>query len=175
MKACTGSYFTTVFVEKKSDKVRHVIARLLTTLQLVAVGTVFVERKFTRGLGVVGHIEDIAVSKTMQGRKLGLYLIKSLEEIARTQGCYKVILDCSTANIRGSDLKREGTETLTPSAFYEKCGYVASSNMSAATDGPASRTRRRRWSCTWLIRLPPPRSTLAFRITTNRTISCSSA
>lgn len=76
------------------------LLRALTVSQLVAVGTVFVERKFTRGLGIVGHIEDIAVSKTMQGRRLGLYLIKTLEEIARTQGCYKVILDCSTANIR---------------------------------------------------------------------------
>lgn len=40
----------------------------------------------------------------MQGRKLGLHLIKSLEEIARSQGCYKVILDCSKHNIRGSPL-----------------------------------------------------------------------
>lgn len=76
------------------------------------------ERKFTRGLGVVGHIEDIAVSKTMQGRKLGLYLIKTLEEVARTQGCYKVILDCSTANIR----EYQTRAALTVSAFYEKCG-----------------------------------------------------
>lgn len=98
-------------------------ARKLIMQQLVAVGTVFVERKFTRGLGVVGHIEDIAVSKSMQGRKLGLYLIKSLEEIARTQGCYKVILDCSTANIRGSHIDMQRVP-LTISAFYEKCGCV---------------------------------------------------
>lgn len=35
----------------------------------------------------------------MQGRKLGVQLIKTLEEIARSQGCYKVILDCSKSNI----------------------------------------------------------------------------
>lgn len=57
------------------------------------------ERKFIRGAGLAGHIEDIAVSKTMQGRKLGIQLIKSLEEIARSQGCYKVILDCSKDNV----------------------------------------------------------------------------
>lgn len=57
------------------------------------------ERKFIRSAGVAGHIEDIAVSKTMQGRKLGIQLIKSLEEIARSQGCYKVILDCNQPNI----------------------------------------------------------------------------
>ncbi|EKD03941.1 hypothetical protein A1Q2_01765 [Trichosporon asahii var. asahii CBS 8904] len=100
-------------------------ARKLIMQQLVAVGTVFVERKFTRGLGVVGHIEDIAVSKSMQGRKLGLYLIKSLEEIARTQGCYKVILDCSTANI----------------PFYEKCGRATATmaNLVLRTSVPSLR------------------------------------
>jgi ribosomal protein S18 acetylase RimI-like enzyme len=68
--------------------------------QLVACGTVFVERKFLRGGGIVGHIEDIAVSKKMQGRKLGLYLINTLEEIGRANGCYKIILDCNKENIR---------------------------------------------------------------------------
>ena len=60
------------------------------------------ERKFTRGGGIIGHIEDIAVSKTMQGRKLGLKIINSLEAIGRGQGCYKIILDCSKDNIRVS-------------------------------------------------------------------------
>lgn len=40
------------------------------------------------------------MSKTMQGRKLGLHLINTLEEIARSCGCYKVILDCSKDNVR---------------------------------------------------------------------------
>jgi glucosamine-phosphate N-acetyltransferase len=60
------------------------------------------ERKFTRGGGIIGHIEDIAVSKSMQGRKLGLKIINSLEAIGRGQGCYKIILDCSKDNIRMS-------------------------------------------------------------------------
>ncbi|GMK59334.1 hypothetical protein CspeluHIS016_0703490 [Cutaneotrichosporon spelunceum] len=94
MKACKDTYYTVAFIHKPTDK-------------LVAVGTVFIERKFLRGAGVVGHIEDIAVSSSMQGRRLGLYLINSLEEIARSSGCYKVILDCSKDNI----------------PFYEKCGF----------------------------------------------------
>ncbi|BEI99497.1 hypothetical protein CcaverHIS631_0405400 [Cutaneotrichosporon cavernicola] len=94
MKACKDTYYTVAFIHKPTDK-------------LVAVGTVFLERKFLRGTGVVGHIEDIAVSKSMQGRKLGLHLINCLEEIARSTGCYKVILDCSKDNI----------------PFYEKCGF----------------------------------------------------
>jgi len=63
-------------------------------------GTIVVERKFVRSCGRVGHIEDIAVSKAMQGRKLGLRIIKALEEIGRAVGCYKIILDCSKDNIR---------------------------------------------------------------------------
>lgn len=68
--------------------------------QLVAVGSIIIERKFTRGGGIIGHIEDIAVSKSMQGRKLGLKIINTLEAIGRGQGCYKIILDCSKDNIR---------------------------------------------------------------------------
>ncbi|RSH78911.1 uncharacterized protein EHS24_001834 [Apiotrichum porosum] len=95
MKACLNTYYTVVFVNKATD-------------QLVAVGSIFVERKFLRGGGIVGHIEDIAVSKSMQGRKLGLHLINALEEIGRNTGCYKIILDCSKENI----------------PFYEKCGFT---------------------------------------------------
>jgi glucosamine-phosphate N-acetyltransferase len=75
------------------------------TYQLVAVGSIILERKFTRGGGTIGHIEDIAVSKSMQGRKLGLKIINSLEAIGRGEGCYKIILDCSKDNIRTSFLR----------------------------------------------------------------------
>jgi glucosamine-phosphate N-acetyltransferase len=58
-------------------------------------------------LGQVGHIEDIAVAKDQQGKKLGLRIIQALDYIASQVGCYKSILDCSEAN--------EG--------FYVKCGF----------------------------------------------------
>ena len=58
-------------------------------------------------LGLVGHIEDIAVAKDQQGKKLGLRLIQALDFVAEKVGCYKTILDCSEAN--------EG--------FYVKCGF----------------------------------------------------
>jgi glucosamine-phosphate N-acetyltransferase len=76
-----------VFVERKTDRI-------------VASGTVFTERKFLRNTGKVGHIEDIAVDSSMHGKGLGKKLILALEEIARSQGCYKTILDCSKDNIR---------------------------------------------------------------------------
>ncbi|KAF4589115.1 glucosamine-phosphate N-acetyltransferase [Ophiocordyceps camponoti-floridani] len=74
---------------------------------VVATGALIVERKFIHNLSAVGHIEDIAVAKDQQGKKLGLRLIQALDFVAERVGCYKSILDCSEAN--------EG--------FYLKCGF----------------------------------------------------
>jgi len=75
--------------------------------KIVGTGALIVEKKFIHNLGMVGHIEDIAVAKDQQGKKLGLRIINALDAIADSVGCYKTILDCSEAN--------EG--------FYVKCGY----------------------------------------------------
>jgi len=75
--------------------------------KVVATGALIVERKFIHSLGAVGHIEDIAVARDQQGKKLGLRLIQALDFVAEKVGCYKSILDCSEAN--------EG--------FYIKCGF----------------------------------------------------
>ncbi|KKA28509.1 hypothetical protein TD95_002888 [Thielaviopsis punctulata] len=75
--------------------------------KIVGTGALIVERKFIHNLGLVGHIEDIAVAKDQQGKKLGLRIIQALDYIAAQVGCYKSILDCSEAN--------EG--------FYIKCGF----------------------------------------------------
>ncbi|CAO0800761.1 unnamed protein product [Mucor circinelloides] len=75
--------------------------------QVVAVGTILVERKFVHKNGLVGHIEDIAVNSNQQGKKLGLRIIQALKFIGAQRGCYKVILDCSEKNV----------------PFYEKCGF----------------------------------------------------
>ncbi|KAL6242713.1 Glucosamine-phosphate N-acetyltransferase-like protein [Rhinocladiella similis] len=74
---------------------------------IVGTGAVIVERKFIHNMGLVGHIEDIAVAKNQQGKKLGLRIIQALDYVAENVGCYKCILDCSEAN--------EG--------FYVKCGF----------------------------------------------------
>ncbi|KAJ5367990.1 Glucosamine 6-phosphate N-acetyltransferase [Penicillium cataractarum] len=74
---------------------------------IVGTGSLIVERKFIHSLGMVGHIEDIAVEKNQQGKKLGLRIIQALDFVAEKVGCYKSILDCSEAN--------EG--------FYVKCGF----------------------------------------------------
>ncbi|KAJ6262102.1 hypothetical protein Dda_2907 [Drechslerella dactyloides] len=75
--------------------------------KVCATGSLIVERKFIRNCGLVGHIEDIAVAKEQQGKKLGLRMIQALDSIAEASGCYKSILDCSESN----------------QGFYEKCGF----------------------------------------------------
>ena len=78
-----------------------------TTQKLAGSGTLFVEHKFIRGGGKVGHIEDIVVGKNYQKRGLGKRVIEILTGIAKFQSCYKVLLDCD------QDVAK----------FYEKCGY----------------------------------------------------
>ncbi|KAI5886625.1 acyl-CoA N-acyltransferase [Schizophyllum commune H4-8] len=102
MQAAPETYFPIVIVDTASDRI-------------VGVGCVFLERKFLRGLGRVGHIEDIAVDKSQQGKKLGLRIIQALTYISENAGCYKTILNCSDANI----------------PFYQKCGFEKKENEMA--------------------------------------------
>ncbi|KZV28433.1 glucosamine 6-phosphate N-acetyltransferase-like [Dorcoceras hygrometricum] len=75
--------------------------------KIVATGSVFIEKKFIRNCGKVGHIEDVAVDSLVRGKQLGKRIVDFLSDHARAMGCYKVILDCSVENI----------------PFYEKCGF----------------------------------------------------
>jgi len=91
MRSCSNTYYTLVIISRETDTI-------------VGVGSVFLEQKFIHSLGRVGHIEDIAVDKSMQGHKLGLRIIQALTGISESLGCYKTILDCSDDNIRQSHL-----------------------------------------------------------------------
>ena len=78
--ALKGTYYPVVVVDTASD-------------QLVATGNLLVERKFIRGAGLAGHIEDIAISSAMQGKGLGKKLIEVLTELSDIVGTYKVSTD----------------------------------------------------------------------------------
>ena len=58
--------------------------------KVVGTGALVVERKFIHELGLVGHIEDIAVARDQQGKKLGLRIIECLDRVGESVGCYKV-------------------------------------------------------------------------------------
>jgi glucosamine-phosphate N-acetyltransferase len=57
--------------------------------------------------GLVGHVEEIAIAKELQGKGLGLKMIQALDSVGKTVGCYKNILNCGPKN----------------EPFYVKCGY----------------------------------------------------
>jgi len=127
LKSAPNTYFTLVIVNKAND-------------QIVGVGNVFIEQKFIRGLGKVGHIEDIAVDKNVQGRKLGLRVIQALTTISERMGAYKTILNCSDHNIRAFilDSSIAAPNNFLP-AFYQKCGFEKKENeMALYHNKPAS-------------------------------------
>lgn len=67
------------------------------TFELIASGTIIIEPKIIRGGNNVGHIEDVVVAKTMQGRGISQKILDFLKIIARENNCYKIILDCDIA------------------------------------------------------------------------------
>ncbi|KAK9478401.1 acyl-CoA N-acyltransferase [Lipomyces japonicus] len=95
------------FMKHRQGEYFVVVIENLLTGQVVGTGTLVVEHKFIHECGLVGHIEDIAVAKSEQGKKLGIKLIRALTFIGEKVGCYKIILDCSPHNEQ----------------FYVKCGY----------------------------------------------------
>lgn len=64
---------------------------------LVGTATLIYEPKILRGLGIVGHIEDVVVNEAYRGQGIASSLIQHLIRLAG-QRCYKVILDCSPEN-----------------------------------------------------------------------------
>ena len=80
--------------------------------KMIGTGAVFIEQKFLRGGGRVGHIEDVVVDNRSREKGVGKAIIDSLVEIAREERCYKVILNCSNENV----------------PFYIKCGFRLTEN-----------------------------------------------
>jgi glucosamine-phosphate N-acetyltransferase len=122
----SGTYYILVIIDKTTD-------------QVVATGTNMAEYKLIRNAGTIGHIEDIAVSKTKQGQRLGWFIVTALTELGESVGFYKSILDCDEKN-RGMSCFRAvlHTSIAPPGAamflmplnvfsktigFYEKCGH----------------------------------------------------
>jgi len=54
-------------------------------------------------------VEDIIVNKTYRKRGIGRMLLQKIEEVAKTRGCFSIILVAS---------QRKNAD-----GFYEKCGY----------------------------------------------------
>lgn len=74
---------------------------------IVGCSTLLIEDKIIHRGGKVGHIEDVVVNQKYRVKGIRKLLIDHCVEIAKREGCYKVILDCDEDNVR----------------FYEKCGF----------------------------------------------------
>lgn len=79
----TGNTFVYVLREKERGPI-------ISTAKLL------IENKFYHDGKNVGHIEDVIVKSTHQGKKYGSCLIKQLTDIACVLNCYKVLLYCNT-------------------------------------------------------------------------------
>ncbi|EPS71348.1 hypothetical protein M569_03407 [Genlisea aurea] len=101
------------FAERFSELGKYGDDHLITVVEdrvsekIVATGSLFIEKKFIRKCGKVGHVEDVVVDSGYRGNQLGRKIVDFLSDHAREMGCYKVILDCALAN----------------KPFYEKCGF----------------------------------------------------
>ena len=61
----------------------------------VALITLIIENKLIHSGGLVGHIEDLAVDREHRNMSIGKTLIDYCIDISRSNGCYKVILNCN--------------------------------------------------------------------------------
>ncbi|OLY83007.1 Glucosamine 6-phosphate N-acetyltransferase [Smittium mucronatum] len=104
----TEEMYVKRFELMKRTLCKHVVVVYDNTCnRVVATGAVFVEPKFTRECGLLGHIEDVSVHPHYQGKKLGALMIEQLKDLCEVLDCYKISLNCNTNNI----------------PFYEKCGF----------------------------------------------------
>ncbi|OLL22530.1 Glucosamine 6-phosphate N-acetyltransferase [Neolecta irregularis DAH-3] len=96
----------------KHNDTYYTIVVLNANDKVVGIGTLMIERKLIHQAGLTGHIEDIVIAESEQGKKLGLKIINSLSAISKAVGCYKVTLVCSDHNVE----------------FYKKCGFKKGTN-----------------------------------------------
>jgi len=99
-------------LENIQSNPNHLIFVAIIDSKIVGSTTLLIEPKFIHEGGLVGHIEDVVVTKEKQGLGIGEKLIQFSLEYAKKAGCYKTILDCL------DDVKQ----------FYEKIGFKRHAN-----------------------------------------------
>ncbi|WJX84823.1 Glucosamine-phosphate N-acetyltransferase-like protein [Trifolium repens] len=79
--------------------------------KIIATGSVFIEKKFLRNCGKVGHIEDVVVDSSVRGKQLGKKVINFLTDHApkRSSDGYVFCLIKGSAEWRG-DGKEQNEE-----------------------------------------------------------------
>jgi glucosamine-phosphate N-acetyltransferase len=80
--------------------------------KIIGTASVFIEHKMLHYGSKVGHIEDVVVANQTRDKGIGRALVEKCIEFCKTDGCYKVILDCSNKNV----------------PFYKECGFRVTEN-----------------------------------------------
>ena len=89
----TINYFN-YFLDKILSN-NHIIAIIETpSKNIIGTGTLLIEEKLTHGGCKMGHIENILIHQEYRGNKHGEKLVNYLLDIAKTNGCYRVDLNC---------------------------------------------------------------------------------
>jgi glucosamine-phosphate N-acetyltransferase len=58
--------------EKNSSSYQIFVVEETGKKKIVATATLILEKKFIRGCGLAGHVEDVVVDESVRGQKLGL-------------------------------------------------------------------------------------------------------
>ena len=66
---------------------------------VIGTASLILEHKFLHHGGTIGHIEDVAVHASAQGKGVGTGVVNAVVDMARQSGCYKVILSCTDQNV----------------------------------------------------------------------------
>jgi glucosamine-phosphate N-acetyltransferase len=93
--------------EIDNSKMSNIFVAVDKSGKIIGSITLLLEQKFIHDGGKVGHIEDVVTRKGYAGKGIGSALVSNCINLAKKEKCYKVVLDCSSANIQ----------------FYKKAGF----------------------------------------------------
>ena len=79
-------------LKKRSDHIITYVA--IDENKIIGTATLIIEQKFIHGGGKVAHFEDFVVSKKYRNSGTGSKLITHCINVAKTEKCYKMILNC---------------------------------------------------------------------------------
>merc|ERR1740139_398546 len=68
-----------------------IVCEHLPSKRIIGTASLNIEEKFIRGGAKVGHLEEVVVDKEFRNKGIGGSMIKKLKEIAKEEGCYKII------------------------------------------------------------------------------------
>ena len=92
-KYITNNEFSDFLFNKGSNYIIF-ICKDIETDKIVGIITLFIERKLINNLGKVAHIEDLVVDKDQRCKNIAQKLINTCIEYAKSENCYKIILNC---------------------------------------------------------------------------------